>query len=76
VSKYNPDWLKREIGTQIPLEIYVWRSVSVSFLRAYIRPNLGGEWFLGQLFRLEDRFPHFMGEHGQYPMIVLKKDLK
>lgn len=76
VSKHNPDWLKREIGTQIPLEIYVWRSVSVSFLRAYIRPNLGGEWFLGQLFRLEDRFPHFMGENGQYPMIVLKKDLK
>ena len=76
VSKHNPDWLKREIGTQIPLEIYVWRSVSVSFLRAYIRPNFGGEWFLGQLFRLEDRFPHFMGENGQYPMIVLKKDLK
>ena len=76
VSKYNPDWLKREISTKIPLEIYVWRSVSVSFLRAYIRPNLGGEWFLGQLFRLEDRFPHFLGENGQYPMIVLKKDLK
>ena len=76
VSKHNPDWLKREISTQIPLEIYVWRSVSVSFLRAYIRPNLGGEWFLGQLFRLEDRFPHFLGENGQYPMIVLKKDLK
>jgi len=76
VSKYNPDWLKREIGTHIPLEIYVWRSVSVSFLRAYIRPKFGGEWFLGQLFRLEDRFPHFLGENGQYPMIVLKKDLK
>ena len=74
VIKHNADWLKKEVGSKIHLEIYVWRSVSVRFLRAYIFPNLGGKWLLRQLYDLEERFPHFMGEQGQYPLIVLKKD--
>lgn len=73
VSKHNADWLKKEIGILMPLEIYVWRSVSVRFLREYVHPKLGGKWFLRQLYRLEERFPRFMGENGQYPLIVLKK---
>lgn len=74
VNKHNANWLKKEVGSQIHLEIYVWRSVSVRFLRAYIFPNLGGKWLLRQLYNLEERFPHFMGEQGQYPLIVLEKD--
>ncbi len=74
VIKHNANWLKKEVGSQMHLEIYVWRSVSVRFLRAYIFPNLGGKWLLRQLYDLEERFPHFMGEQGQYPLIVLKKD--
>lgn len=73
VSKHDAGWLKREVGSLMPVSIYVWRSVSVSFLRAYIRPNLGGKWFLRQLYRLEERFPHFFGENGQYPLIVIRK---
>lgn len=73
VNKHNADWLRREVGTLIPLEIYVWRSVSVRFLRVYVQPYLGGKWLLRQLYYLEERFPHFMGEHGLYPLIVLKK---
>jgi SAM-dependent methyltransferase len=74
VNKHNANWLRKEVGSQINLEIFVWRSVSVRFLRGYIFPNLGGEWLLRQLYDLEERFPHFMGEHGQYPLIVLKKE--
>ena len=74
VKKHNADWLRREVGSLMHLEIYVWRSVSVRFLRAYILPNLGGKWLLRQLYTLEERFPHYMGEHGQYPLIVLKKN--
>jgi SAM-dependent methyltransferase len=74
VKKHNADWLRREVGSLMHLEIYVWRSVSVRFLRAYILPNFGGKWLLHQLYQLEERFPHFMGEHGQYPLIVLKKN--
>ncbi|HEX9616637.1 MAG TPA: class I SAM-dependent methyltransferase [Anaerolineales bacterium] len=73
VSKNNAARLKREIGTEIPLEILVWRSVSVRFLRAFVHPRLGGRWFLRLLFWLEERFPHFFGENGQYPLIVIRK---
>jgi ubiquinone/menaquinone biosynthesis C-methylase UbiE len=73
VSKRNSDWLQREIGSEIPLEIRVWRSVSVRFLRAYIHPWLGGRWFLRLLYWLEERFPHFFGKYGQYPLIVICK---
>ncbi len=74
VEKHDASWLKKEVGSQINLGIYVWRSVSVRFLRGYIFPNLGGKWLLRQLYELEERFPHFMGEHGQYPLIVFKKE--
>lgn len=74
IQKHGASWLKKEVGSQIDLEINVWRSVSVRFLRGYIFPNLGGKWLLRQLYKLEERFPHFMGEHGQYPLIVLKKE--
>lgn len=74
VSKHDAQWLKREIGSLMPLEIYVWRSVSVRFLREYINPDLGGKWLLRKLYDLEERYPHFFGEYGQYPMIVIKKD--
>jgi SAM-dependent methyltransferase len=73
VRKHDADWLKKEVGSIIHLEIYVWRSVSVRFLRAYVLPNVGGKWLLRQLYKLEERFPQFIGEHGLYPLIVLKK---
>lgn len=73
VRKHDADWLKKEVGSLMHLEIFVWRSVSVRFLRAYILPNLGGKWLLRQLYKLEERFPQFLGEHGQYPLIVLEK---
>ena len=50
-------------------EIYSWRSVSVRFLRAVIHPATGGRLWLRLLFWLEDRFPRFFGEKGQYPLI-------
>jgi len=73
VSKRNAVWLQKEIGSEIPLEIRVWRSVSVRFLRAYIHPWLGGRWILRLLYWSEERFPHFFGKYGQYPLIVIRK---
>ncbi len=74
VSKHDAEWLKREVGSLMHLDINVWRSVSVRFLREYIHPNWGGKWLLRRLYQLEERFPRFMGEHGQYPLIVIKKE--
>jgi SAM-dependent methyltransferase len=73
VSKHNLEWLEREVSSIMPLDIVVWRSVSVRFLRAYIHQNLGGEWLLRRLYQLEERFPRFMGKYGQYPLIVINK---
>jgi len=73
VMKNTPARLNSEIGEDIPMKILVWRSVSVRFLRALVHPRLGGRWFLRLLFWLEECFPYFFGENGQYPLIVLRK---
>ena len=73
VHKYNAPWLKRQVGTLMPLEIWVWRSVGVQFLRTFIHERRGGRRLLRWLYRLEERFPHFLGENGQYPIIVIRK---
>jgi hypothetical protein len=66
-------WIKNEVGASIPVEILVWRSVSVRFLRNLIHPWLAGRLWLRLLFWLEERRPHYFGENGQYPLIVIRK---
>ncbi len=73
-DKYDYRWLLTHIGTEIPLEIRVWRSVNTSALRFYIHPWLGGRGVLRALFWLEERFPHFFGKHGAYPLVIFRKD--
>ena len=73
VRKHTPAWLKREVGSRIPVEIWCWRSLSVRFMRTFIHQHLGGKFLLRLLFWLEERFPHFFGRNGQYPLIVLRK---
>ena len=74
VSKYDAAWLKRALDGKIPYEIRVWRSVSVRFLRAVIHPHLAGRFWLWLLYQFEEIFPHFFGEKGAYPLIVIRKD--
>jgi SAM-dependent methyltransferase len=72
-SRHDVAWIKDVVGAQMPLEILVWRSASVRFLRAVIFPWLGGRYWLRLLYRLEEKKPHYYGENGQYPLIVIKK---
>jgi SAM-dependent methyltransferase len=72
-SRHDVAWMKNEVGGRIPLEILVWRSASVRFMRAVIFSWLGGRYWLRLLFRLEERSPHYYGENGQYPLIVIRK---
>jgi len=74
VQKLTPDWLRQQLGREMRLEIGVWRSVSVRFLRAVIHPWLLGRVWLRLLYALEERWPAFFGEKGQYPLIVIHKD--
>lgn len=73
VEKGDSRWLKEQVRARLPLEIRVWRSVNARFLRTFIHERLGGRAILRALFWLEERFPHFFGEHGVYPLIVLRK---
>jgi len=73
VHKLNAQGLRDLLGMDFPISISVWRSVSVRFLRAMIHPFLFGRIWLWILFGLEELFPTFLGEKGQYPLITFTK---
>jgi ubiquinone/menaquinone biosynthesis C-methylase UbiE len=73
VRKQNAAWLKREVGSLMPITIWCWRSVSVRFLRTFIHERSAGRFLLRLIYGFEERFPHFLGQYGQYPLIVLLK---
>ena len=72
-NRHDVAWVRREVGGRMPVEIRVWRSVSVRFLRALVHARLGGRYSLRLLYWLEERFPHYLGENGQYPLLLLRK---
>jgi len=72
-SRHDVQWIKNEVGSLMNTEILVWRSVSVRFLRALIHPSLGGKFWLKLLYSLEEKYPHYFGENGKYPLIVITK---
>ncbi|MBI9043071.1 MAG: class I SAM-dependent methyltransferase [Anaerolineaceae bacterium] len=73
IKKLDAQWLKEHLGKEHTLEIFSWRSVSVRFLRAVVHRQLAGKFFLKWLYLLEEKFPVYFGEKGQYPLIVIKK---
>ena len=73
VRKLDAGLLHRELDGKMRIEIGVWRSVSVRWLRALVHTITGGRWFLKLLYALEERYPRWFGEKGQYPLIVISK---
>jgi ubiquinone/menaquinone biosynthesis C-methylase UbiE len=73
VHKLDAAWLARNIGGKMRYDLYPWRSVSVRFLRSVIHDVTAGRLWLRLLFWLEERFPRFFAEKGQYPMVILQK---
>lgn len=71
--KHDYRWFRQALADFSGMEILVWRAVSTQFLRALIHHRLYGEKVLKVLLMLEERLPHFLGRHGQYPMIVFRK---
>lgn len=72
-SKHDYEWLETHVAVRIPVQVLVWRSVSVRFLRALIHPKLAGKALLKLLFALEERFPRFFGKYGKYPLIIIDR---
>jgi SAM-dependent methyltransferase len=73
VHKLDAQGLRELLGPDFPVNITVWRSVSVRFLRAMIQPYMLGRLWLALLYGLEELFPRYFGEKGQYPMITFTK---
>ncbi len=72
VQKRDAATLRQELSG-LNVEIRVWRSLSVRFMRAVFKPALGGRLWLKLIYWLEERFPHYFGENGQYPMVIIRK---
>jgi len=72
-NKHDAAWVKSAVGALAPVEILVWRSVTVRFMRALIHPMLGGRMWLRLIYRMEERHPYYFGENGKYPLIVIHK---
>lgn len=73
VLKTSAKWFHSVMKGKFPYQIRVWRSVSVKFLRSVIQPEWGGRFWLKVLYRLEEWFPRYFGENGQYPLVIIKK---
>ena len=73
VHKSNAGWLREQLKDVTPIDIYCWRSVSTKFTRTYIRERAGGKLILRMVYWLEELFPRFFGENGQYPLVAIKK---
>jgi SAM-dependent methyltransferase len=73
VEKMTPRWLKDELNGVLKFQIFPWRSLSPRFMRWFVRPQLGGKACLRLVYWLEETFPKFFGENGQYPLIVIRK---
>jgi SAM-dependent methyltransferase len=73
-NKHDAAWVRTELGALMPVDVLVWRSVTVRFMRALIHPQLGGRFWLRLLYQLEERYPHYFGEIGKYPLIVIRKE--
>jgi SAM-dependent methyltransferase len=73
VEKMTPRWLRRELRGVVEYDIFSWRSLSPRFMQWFIRPETGGATWLRIIFWMEERFPRFFGEYGQYPLIVMYK---
>jgi SAM-dependent methyltransferase len=76
VHKSNAGWLREQIKDVTPINIYCWRSVSTKFTRTYIHEKAGGKLWLRFIYWLEELFPRFFGENGQYPIVAIKKTMK
>jgi ubiquinone/menaquinone biosynthesis C-methylase UbiE len=69
---HNQSYFETQL-TGMGLQILVWRSVSVAFMRAYIHPWLFGTSFMRWIYRREEKNPQKYGRIGQYPLFVIKK---
>ena len=73
VHKSDANWLRGQLQGVVPIQVFVWRSVSTKFTRTYIHAKLAGRLKLRFIYWLEECMPRLLGEKGQYPLISIQK---
>lgn len=73
VNKLTAELLAQSLKGRMQHDIFVWRSVSVPFMRAVFYADWGGKYWLKLLYWLEELFPNLLGKIGQYPLVVVEK---
>lgn len=68
-------WLRDNLSALGSMDIYIWRSVSVPFLKTCIHKWLFGKQILDMIYKVEEKFPKILGRFSQYPLIVITKDI-
>jgi ubiquinone/menaquinone biosynthesis C-methylase UbiE len=68
----SPRWFQAQ-PWPFAYTFYCWRSINLDFMQAYIHDALGGRQLLRWIYALEERFSHWFGRYGQYPVIVISK---
>jgi ubiquinone/menaquinone biosynthesis C-methylase UbiE len=71
--KHHFHWMQTHLSDLPGFDILVWRSISTSFMRAFIHRSLAGAFWLRLIYQLEEWFPRLLGRIGQYPMILFEK---
>ncbi len=71
--KHDYRWAHQTLSDLPGFQIRVWRTVSTSFLRAFIHEPLLGRLWLKALYAVEEAFPRILGRLGQYPMILFER---
>lgn len=69
---YSYNWFVQQ-GWPFSFSITSWRSVDLRFLRTFVWPWLGGRLLLRAIHAAENRWPQWMGRHGAYPAITIRK---
>jgi len=62
---------ERKLGFK--LKTFVWRSISVPFMKIYIHKWLFGKSLLKMIYNIEEKFPQIAGNVGEYPLFYFEK---
>ena len=67
------DFDESKVGFKI--KTFVWRSISVPFMKMYIHKWLFGEKILKMIYKIEEKFPKVAGNMGEYPLFYFEKSI-
>lgn len=73
IDQLTPAVLKDVLGEKITYRVFVWRTLNTRAMRTLIQPWLFGKLWLRLLYALEEKYPRYFGENGQYPMVIIQK---